>query len=84
MSEQADDFFIVANANLKMLEAEVKKLIGEGWDLHGGLCSAVGNAPNAIPIFCQAMVKVKRGAPEAPKGNIPLRHKHSVYKQLIS
>lgn len=84
MSEQVEDYFIVTNPNVKVIEAEVKKLISAGWTPHGGLCGASGSTTaGLVPVFCQAMVKIKKEATEQQKGMSQLKqHKHSLFKNL--
>jgi len=84
MIEQVEDYCIVSHSNIKMLEAEVKKMIAEGWCPHGSLTSVVSNMPNALAVVCQSMVKVKPSKPEAAPAPVaqPMRHKHSLYKNL--
>jgi len=82
MTEQAEDYCILSHSNIKMLEADVKRMVGEGWTPHGSLTSVVSHAPNALPVLCQPMVKLKKVKAEALSAPAPMKHKHSLYRNM--
>jgi len=57
LNKKVTDYKIISSSNPKFVEKEVKRLLGEGWHLWGGISIGEVSRGTTVDSFAQALVK---------------------------